>query len=430
MTNGKSGLNKLPVQELGLGMYVANLDKDWLDSSFLVQGFYINNSAVLDRLKAECEHVYVDPRRYKRIDTKPNLRVVVSNDAPKKPAGNEPRASEIPMRQIAPRSPKLYTDSTATTDEIIPAHTCINDAIAIMRPIVDKVHASGHLEVEQVEAAVKPLVSSVLRNKDAVAALLRIRAIDDYTYSHSISNAVWAALLGRHLGFKPDQINKLALGCALLDVGKITVPQELLVKPGPLTDEEMELMRGHVGAGLEILEQSGITDRDVISMVAMHHERIDGSGYPRQLKGKAISAYAQIAGIVDTYDAMISERPYAAAMSSYDAVHKLHECAGVLFQPDLVEQLTQAIGVFPTGTLVELNTGEVGIVTEQNPERRLRPKISLVLNERKLPRTPIIADLNAMDTDSRKPLTVWITKELPQGAFGVDAAMHFTRAQA
>ena len=427
--NDERGLDKVPVQELGLGMYVAKLDKDWLDSSFPIQGFYVRNDTVRERLQAECTYVYVDPRRFKRMDNRPQLRVVVSNDNPSKNQQGDAKPA-IPLRQIAPRSPKVYTDSTATAAEIIPAQTSINDAIAIMQPIVAKVQATGHLDVEQVEAAVKPLVASVLRNKDAVAALLRIRAIDDYTYSHSISNAVWAALLGRHLGYKPNQINKLSLGCALLDVGKATIPQELLVKPGPLTDEEMNIMRGHVEAGLEILKDSGITDRDVTTMVATHHERIDGSGYPKQLQGKAISAYGQIAGIVDTYDAMISERPYAAAISSYEAVHRLHDCAGVLFQADLVEHLTQAIGVFPTGTLVELNTGEVGIVTEQNPERRLRPKISLVLNERKLPRTPIVADLNAMDTDPSKPLTVWITKELPQGAFGIDAAMHFTRAQA
>ncbi len=411
-------------------MYVAKLDKDWLDSSFPIQGFYIRDKTILDRIRAECAHVYVDPRRYKRQSNRPNLRVVVSNDGPQKDAAHTSDTPAAGLRQIAPKLPKLYTDSTATTDEIIPAHTCINEAIEIMRPIVDKVQATGQLDVEQVEAAVRPLVASVLRNKDAVAALLRIRAIDDYTYSHSISNAVWAALLGRHLGFKPNQINQLALGCALLDVGKVTIPTELLQRPGPLTDEEMDVMRTHVEAGLTILEQSGISDRDVITMVAQHHERIDGSGYPKALRGKAISAYGQIAGIVDTYDAMISERPYAPAMSSFEAVHTLHDAAGTLFQADLVEQLTQAIGVFPTGTLVELNTGEVGIVTAQNPERRLRPKISLVLNERKLPRTPIVADLNAMDTDPRKPLTVWITKELPQGAYGVDATMHFTRIQA
>lgn len=426
--NDDRGLNKVPVQELGLGMYVAELDKDWLESSFPIQGFYVRNNTVLERLQAECSFVFVDPRRYKRMSDGPQLRVVVSNDAPTKPNGKpEPN---IPLRQIAPRTPKVYTDSTATAAEIVPAQTSINDAIAIMQPIVSKVQTTGHLEVDQVEAAVKPLVASVLRNKDAVAALLRIRTIDEYTYSHSISNAVWAALLGRHLGYKPDQINKLALGCALLDVGKVTIPRELLVKAEPLTDDELQVMKGHVEAGLQILEDSGITDRDVMTMVATHHERIDGSGYPKQLQGKAIGAYGQIAGIVDSYDAMISERPYAAAISSYEAVHRLHDCAGVLFQADLVEHLTQAIGVFPTGTLVELNTGEVGIVTEQNPERRLRPKISLVLNERKLPRTPIVADLNAMDTDPGKPLTVWITKELPQGAYGIDAAMHFTRAQA
>ena len=131
-----------------------------------------------------------------------------------------------------------------------------------------------------------------------------------------------------------------------------------MIKPGGLTAAEWNTMHGHVDAGLAILQQSNITDRDVIAMV---------------------------------------------------------------------EYLTQAIGVFPTGTLVELNTGEVGVVTAQNPERRLRPKVNLILNEAKQPRgQPIIADLNAMDTDVCKPPKVWIKRELPPGAFGIHAAHYFT----
>lgn len=425
-TDDKHGLTKTPIAQLTLGMYIAKLDRPWLGTSFEVQGFYVRDEKIIDRLGTECDHVYVDPRRSKLQDAAPKLRIVASNDSPREVPYDQSKKPTAHLRQIAPPVPHVYEDSAETADETAPAQTSIDDAIAIMQPIVEKVRTTGKLEIDQVEAAVIPLVSSVLRNKDAVAALLRIRALDDYTYSHSISNAVWAAVLGRHLGFKPHQINKLALGCALVDVGKITIPKDLLTKVGELTEVEWETIRGHVEAGLTILQESSIDDRDVIAMVATHHERIDGSGYPRGLIGKAIPVYGQIAGIIDTYDAMITERAYATAMSSFDAVHTLHEHAGVLFQEDLVEHLTQAIGVFPTGTLVELNTGEVGVVTAQNPERRLRPKVNLILNEAKQPRVePIIVDLHAMDTHTGTPPRVWIKRELPQGAFGIDAARYF-----
>lgn len=414
------GLDKLPIERLEFGMFVTKLDRPWLETSFAIQGFYLRDKRTLKRLITECTFVYVDPLRYKSQYAMPKLRVVVANDSPR-PARNN--LSKTRLRHITPDAPKVYEDQVETNDELVPARTSIDDAVAILEPIIKKIRTAGCLEISQIEAAVTPLVESVLRNKDAVAALLRIRSLDDYTYSHCISNAVWAAILGRHLGYTVKQINKLAMGCALLDVGKVCIPQELLIKPGPPTETEWEIIREHVAAGLVILDASSVTDRDLVTMVAMHHERYDGSGYPNNLEGPSIPAYGQIAGIIDTYDAMITERPYAAALSSYDAVNKLHRSADVLFQKELVEQLTQAIGVFPTGTVVELNTGEVGIVTAQNADRRLRPKITLMLTETKEPRVqPIITDLKDLDTDHNKAPTVWITKELPQGAYGIDAA--------
>lgn len=417
------GHNKTPVTELTLGMYVAKLDRPWLETSFELQGFYVRNKEIIDRLAAECDFVYVDPRLFKSSYAKPQLRVVVSNRAavPEEPKDKECKRT-VTLRQIAPRKPQRYEDSVDTTQEIVPAQTTIDHAIAIMEPIIAKVQSTGKLDVGQVEDAVGPLVSSVLRNKDAVTALLRIRTLDDYTYSHCISNAVWASVLGRHLGYTPEQINKLALGCALVDVGKVSMPAELLMKAGEPTDAEWEIIRSHVPEGLKILEQSNVGDRDVITMLAMHHERIDGSGYPRGLAGSAIPAYGQIAGIIDTYDAMITQRPYASAMTSCDAMHKLHEYAGVLFQEDLVEHLIRAIGVFPTGTVVELNTGEVGVVVAQNNERRLRPKVNLILDgDKELRNEPVITDLNALDTDPGASPSVWIKRELPQRSYGINS---------
>lgn len=417
------GLNKTPVNDLALGMYVAKLDRPWLETSFELQGFYVRDKATIERLAAECDFVYVDPRLYKSEYAKPQLRVVVSNREPIPEKSEGQRAARVvKLRQVAPRKPQRYEDSVDTTDEIVPARTTIDDAIAIMEPIVAKVQSTGKLDIGQVEDAVGPLVSSVLRNKDAVAALLRIRTLDDYTYSHCISNAVWASVLGRHLGYTPEQINKLALGCALVDVGKVSLPEELLTKVDHPTEEEWQIIRNHVPEGLRILQESNVTDRDVMTMVAMHHERIDGSGYPRGLAGNAIPAYGQIAGIIDTYDAMITQRPYATAMTSCDAMHELHGFAGTLFQADLVESLIQAIGVFPTGTLVELNTGEVGVVVAQNPDRRLRPKVNLILGtDKQLRDEPIITDLNASDTDPGIAPSVWIKRELPQRSYGINA---------
>lgn len=417
---GFHGLDKLLTEELTLGMYVAKLDRPWLETSFTVQGFYIREMDQKQQLATECEFVYVDPRRYRRMSDTPRLAIVVDNKesvaTTKKPAK---------LRPIAPRKPKIYEDETEIAEELQKAQTSIDEAIMILEPIVEKVQRTGRLEIFQIEAAVNPLVSSVLRNKDAVAALLRLRALDIYTYSHCISNAVWAALLGRHIGYSERQINKLAMGCALVDIGKVGIPKDLIEKLDEPTAAEWEVIKGHVSAGLAILHESGLEDRDVYDMVRTHHERLDGSGYPDGLVGGEIPAFGRIAGIVDTYDAMITDRLYAPAMSSFEAVHKLHEWADSLFEKELIEFFTQAIGVFPTGTLVELNTGEVGVVAAQNPARRLRPRMTMILDSDKNPRPePTICDLNELDTTG-KPMTVWITRELPVGAHGIDPSKYF-----
>jgi len=162
-------------------------------------------------------------------------------------------------------------------------------------------------------------------------------------------------------------------------------------------------------------------------MIATHHERFDGSGYPHSLKGDAIPLLGRIAGIVDCYDAMISERSYAKAKSAYDAVRELKRLGDVAFPSALVELFIQAVGVFPTGTLVELNTGEVGIVIGQNRFRRLRPEVMLILDSKKQPRQEFTTiDLLTCDGNMEKAEpTLWITRGLERGAYGIDPKEYF-----
>jgi hypothetical protein len=169
-----------------------------------------------------------------------------------------------------------------------------------------------------------------------------------------------------------------------------------------------------------------MTNPRVLSAIRTHHERYDGSGYPQGLEGTKIPAFGRIAGIVDTYDAMISDRPHAKARSSYQAIQDIHDSADTLFQRELVEYFIKAIGVFPVGSIIELNTGEVGVVISQTVDNRLKPKVMLILDEDKAPRKHLVViDLSTQPGESNQPLQWWITRELPLNAYGIDPQTYF-----
>jgi len=416
------GLQRVEVDDLSLGMYVAKLDRPWLETSFVLQGFYVRSQDTIAELAAECGYVYVDPRRFDSSAAERKLRLVVSN-----PDKDEHSRSAVAHHSsIAPSQPRTYQDRVDLSDEIQPAQTSLEEAIHVLEGVVHKLQSSGGVDIADIESAVKPIVRSVMRNKDALAALLRMKRIDDYTYSHAISSAVWASVFGRELGFSPDDIDLLAVGCATVDIGKTQLARDLLVQPEAPTEEQWELIKRHPEEGVRLVKESGSPHPTILAMIETHHERHDGSGYPLGLCGNSIPVFGRIAGIIDSYDAMITDRPYATARSSFNAVMELQKQAGVLFQKELVDYFIKAIGVFPVGTVVELNTGEVGIVIGQDTTRRLRPKVMVILDEDKQPRDEmLITDLGTVDSDPSKPLSVWITKELPQTAYGIDPREYF-----
>ena len=195
---------------------------------------------------------------------------------------------------------------------------------------------------------------------------------------------------------------------------------ELLQANRELTEEETREMRHHVAHGLHLVKKSGIINQDVLDMVAFHHERYDGSGYPRGLRGDEIPAFARIAAIVDTYDAITSKRAYAEARAPADAIKVLYEARDKEFQAELVEAFIQAVGIYPAGTIVELSSGEVGIVVAESRTRRLLPKVILVLDRKKeaYPK-PKLVDLQ--DTQGHyRGVPISIAKSLEPGAHGID----------
>lgn len=415
------GLQKLETRHLTVGMYVAQLDKDWEETDFALQGFYVRTQSAIERLADLHPFVYVDPRRY---DSKMGEVKLHAVGKAKQTADSDRKLTA--RERLQPKKPRIYEDSATTAEEFVTAETTLEEAEQVLQDCVVKLQSNGGFDVDAIESAITPLVESVMRNHTALAALARMRKTDDYLYSHAISCSVWGAVIGRQLGLPPKDINALATTCALMDIGKTKIPVELLNAPRELNEEEWEILRGHVDSGADLLEEQGLDDQRILNAIRTHHERHDGSGYPHGLEGNRIPAFGRIAGLVDTYDAMISDRPYATAQSSYQAIQEIHRGADTLFQTELVEFFIKAIGVFPVGAIVELNTGEVGVVVSQSPNNRLKPKVMLILEEDKSKRSHLVViDLSIQQTDPSQPLQWWITKELPANAYGIDPQEYF-----
>ena len=352
--------------------------------------------------------------------------------ARKTPAAPRPPRLPDPLEELEPNPAALadrvpIKDSVALRSELTLAATAFGEAKRAVGTIFDHLRRGGGLDVPNLQTVVGSMVDSVFRNRDAMGWLARMKCKDDYLYSHSLSASVWALAFGRHLGLDKETLTSVGTGAMLLDIGKTALPTELLKKTGKLSDEEWRMIYTHVNHGVELLNAAPNVDKRIVTMIATHHERLDGSGYPHKLNGDAIPLIGRIAGIVDCYDAMVSERSYAKPKSTYEAVRELKRLGGNAFPSELVELFIQAVGVFPTGTLVELNTGEVGVVTGQNRYRRLRPEVMLILDAQKKVREEFkTVDLLTCEGNAGKAQPIlWITQGLERGAYGIDTTEYF-----
>lgn len=416
--------HKVSTSELYIGMFVSALDRPWLETPFFTQGFLIESNEDITRLQQYCDSVYVDTRRSEKREPakawksrkpgegKPNGR---SNArAPK----DRPR---VPMEDIFQgRRLTSYRDDSNWEEEHPRAQQALSTLILDIDGIFENVSDGEKLNIVKLRKSVEPVVDSISRNPDACLWVNRLKQHDQYTYQHSLSASMWAVSLGRQVGLRRQDLRSLAMGCLLMDVGKLRIEPALLQADRELSKEEALEVSRHVEHGMNILEECGVLNQDVIDMVSHHHERYDGSGYPNGLSRDEIPPFARIAGIVDTYDALTSNRQHARAIAPSDAIKLLYHSRDRDFQAELVESFIQAIGIYPAGTLVELSSGEVGVVVAEYRTRRLRPKVMLLLdaNKNKL-FEPTIVDLQSEASEGSAAM-LSIKKSLEPNAYGID----------
>jgi HD-GYP domain-containing protein (c-di-GMP phosphodiesterase class II) len=398
---------RISVRGLAKGMYVARLDRPWLDTPFPLEGLLLESEEEIEKLRRICSYVYVDSAR----GTPPDLRFVELDD------GHEVRKARDEYAALRKIDWQVDSEFEAERGLAKEVHERLEKDID---EVMADLQAGRNLDLARLKDGVDAMVDSILRNPAAFTWIKELKRRDDYGYHHALGCAIWAASFGRHLGLEREEVQKLALGGLLCDIGMIKVPMEMLTREGKLDVEEADLVRRHVAHGLEILAGTQGIPEKIVEIVATHHERHDGSGYPKGLKGELIPIYGRIMGLVDSYNAMTCVRPHAPTRSPHSAVAELYKLRDTLFQAELVEQFIQTCGIYPTGTLVELSSGEVGVVVSVHSLKRLRPNVMLLLDRDKAPlRNFRTVDLSETELDEHgEPLSV--KGGLPAGAFNIN----------
>lgn len=398
---------KLDIKDLQLDMYVAEIDRPWLESSFMFQGFLVNSQDLLNQVSETCKYVYVDLEQSGQ-NVRPLLQRLSRQHGDKNPVNSEKEShTEAPVQK---------NDYLKLVDQFHCAKFLYSKTLHQIVSMLDNVRLGNSVDTECARSMVSEMISVVSRHPSTMIWLTYLKHTDDHTSAHSINVCIIALSFGHWLGLSKEKLQSLGIGAILHDIGKMKVPATILQKPGKLTDEEYKHAQRHPSLGYEALRNQPYMDEDVLDIVLHHHERQNGNGYPDALQQEQIRYLTRLVGLVDVYEAMGSDNFWRKAISPQQVLKQLYEQAIDLFGKEMVEQFIQCLGIFPIGCMVELETGEVAIVMAANEKSKLRPSILLVLDEHK----QVIETRKVLNLANPSFASLRISKIIPPSTYDVD----------
>ncbi|MGL6231682.1 HD-GYP domain-containing protein [Aeromonas rivipollensis] len=344
----------IPVNQLQPGMYVLAIASQTGAMEIAQTGLVTNRQQVDALIRRGVLTVRVDLARSKL----PGIEQVVS-PSPSHSAGSARPAGSGEGRELKIR--RLY-----------------QEARELQGKFIRHLKAGEPIDITPLAAVAEEMVDTMFTHGDAMLCLARIRAKDAYLMEHSMNVAILLANFGRYLGLERNVLKELTLGGLLHDVGKIMTPDEVLNKPGKLTDEEFGVMRQHVVHSYDILSNTAGITPTMLEVAANHHERLDGTGYPQRLKGDQLSLYTRMSGIVDVYDAVTADRVYKQGMQPTQAFRVLLKGIDQHFDAELVTKFIKCMGVYPVGTLVQLSNQRLAVVMQRNEQQPLKPVVKVI----------------------------------------------------
>jgi len=398
-------LTKINVEDLEVGMYVSKLDKPWLESNFLFQGFELKNQADINAVCEQCKFVFIDINKQKTqtFDSKVT-----------------PYRKEW-LDKITPPEKRSSFEK-----EIKHAGQVYQETSNLVRSFMEDVSLGKSISVQIAKKAVADCVDSILNAPDALLWMTQLKNRDLYTSQHSMNVCILAIALGRQINLSVKELNNIGLCGMMHDMGKMRVPLEILNKPGKLEPDELKTMQTHAELGWKLLQSSSGMYGGAIDVAYSHHERMDGTGYPRKLTAEKISPYARMVTIVDMYDAITSDRVYQKGRTHLDAINIMTKMCDTHLDSGLTYKFIECLGTYPPGSIIEMSNGEIAIVVETNQKKRLNPKIILLLDEYKKPRPERMVDLSKIDLDSSRQ-EYRIRKTVKADEYNIDINKYYNK---
>ncbi|MFO7787228.1 MAG: HD-GYP domain-containing protein [Halospina sp.] len=360
-------IKRLPAGSLRVGMFITDLNNDWVPhNQEKRRGFIRRDETIAGIQKLGAQYVYIDTD--KGLD---------SNDA--EPAFEVDRRNEAALQAAAESAPSDIK-SRALDEEMGRAREVHNQAQSMVDNLMQDVKLGKAVDVAPIHDLAHDLKESVFSNPNALSALGRIREKDNYLLEHSVNLSVLMSVFGTGLGLGHDVMEQIIVGALLHDIGKILTPDDILHKPGKLSEREFQVMKEHVAHSRDILMNSDGVGELTLLTAAEHHERLDGTGYPAGLTGEEISQYGRMAAIADVYDAITADRVYHKGITPTQGLKRLLEWSGDHLDPHLVREFIRCIGIYPVGTVVLLESARLGVVMETNPEDQRLPVLRVFYN--------------------------------------------------
>jgi len=341
---------EIDISELIIGHFVVDIVKQQGSFNLTSAGHIKNKNIIQNLLSKGVETLLIDTSKtiVAGIDTIEETSTKVSSDD-----GNRPIILSVT------KAKKLF-----------------NEAKNIQKKVFEDALLGKELNLTPVIDVTNKTIETIFKNPDALACVINIRQKNEYLLEHSVSVSVLMTIFARFLNIDKQIIQLLSVGAFLHDVGKIMIPDKILNKPGKLTEGEFEVMKSHATHSVDIIKRTPDVAELSLEVAALHHEKLDGSGYPLQIKGENITKYGRMISICDIFDALTANRCYKDGYSHIKAFSILRRLA----QQDqldisLVDQFIKCMGVYPVGSLVELNSNKLAIVERKNQDSPTKPKV-------------------------------------------------------
>ena len=343
----RSTIKEIDISELHVGQYVVDIIKQENQFTLTQPGHIKNELVIKNMLVKGVQSLLIDTSKTKRVR----------------------------------ENSKKKNNKSPIIMDVYKAKEIFNQSKIIQKKIFSDAQNGKPLDLNPVEEVTDKAIEEIFKNPDALACVINIRNADEYLLEHSVSVSVLITIFAHFLKIEKSIVQQLSVGAFLHDVGKIMVPDKILNKPGKLTEDEFTIMKTHVNHSIDIIERTPEISELSLEVTALHHEKLDGQGYPFNIAGDNISTYGRMISICDIFDALTANRCYKSGYSHIKAFSILRSLAeSNHLDQRLVNLFIRCMGVYPVGSLVELNSNKLAIVEQRNIEDPTNPKVRSFYN--------------------------------------------------